>query len=545
MPKIRTYLDVVPESVKEDVSREWGERKKETMAFAKEHGIEIGVGESFNKVVTFSLSSGYYHMFSGITSIADISALDEVKGKVSELIARMAHDEARRGCVPLMASNLCDWDSGYAKSVGASRVLSDAIISACAKDRIILTGGETANLGDQMKGKGMGWMFTLLSRYDGKMPGDENAYGGMDLDLQETFGFVADRGRFGIVNCNGMPLLHVKNPSKFIITADGSGSKSIVCDNIEKRTDIYDTLASAGDDPTRDGAFPVVASIGVHAGSASGKAQMLGYMKDAARSCMLPLVGSVFDTAPDVYTYTLNGTVLSEVVDMAGLDGKGISPGLSLVILYERQRTNGITLQRRVLEEAFGKDWHGMKLDEAIGIIEGELGDGYASGKIHDQNTTLGEMVALPSTPYFRIDHRMPRSIMETVKLKINVSSGGLVGKTRRCLEPMGIGAEYSNLFEAPDLVLLVQMSSRLRKSGGRISDEVSYHTWGCGVGYVIGTSDPEGVVAHYTGNGIRAVVGGSIIAEREIRVSSKGLDSMDVGGTQVLRYRYTDRPLG
>jgi len=95
--KIRTYLDDVPENVKEQLSKMWGERKTETYAAAKKHGIKIEQGDSFNKVVTFELFPGYYHLTSGIASVKDISpAYSDIGALTSGLVDRMVEEERER-----------------------------------------------------------------------------------------------------------------------------------------------------------------------------------------------------------------------------------------------------------------------------------------------------------------------------------------------------------------------------------------------------------------------------------------------------------------
>jgi hypothetical protein len=95
--KIRTYLDDVPEDVKEQLSKAWRERKTETYAAAKKHGIKIEQGDSFNKVVTFELFPGYYHLTSGIVSVKDISpAYSDIGALTSGLVDRMIEEERER-----------------------------------------------------------------------------------------------------------------------------------------------------------------------------------------------------------------------------------------------------------------------------------------------------------------------------------------------------------------------------------------------------------------------------------------------------------------
>lgn len=316
--KTRTYLDDVPEGVKEQFSKAWGDRKKETFGAAAEHGIKIEQGDSFNKVVVFELPDGDYHFISDIVSTDDISPdHSDVGALCAGLIDEMAATERENACTPIFASNVCDWDSAYAKEVEANTYLRNSIIDACIRNRIVLTGGETANLGDQVRKTGMSWMFTLLSRYDGSSIGSfDDTHTG--FGLHNTFNCLPDNKNYEIVCKNGMPLLHVKKVARFLMTADGTGSKSIVCNKIGRDgTDIKDTLAMTCDDATRDGAFPLIASIGVHGESPKKRGQIISHMVNAGKEYRIPLVGCALHESSDVSTYTMNGVVLSEVKDTA------------------------------------------------------------------------------------------------------------------------------------------------------------------------------------------------------------------------------------
>ncbi|NIO44829.1 MAG: hypothetical protein GTN36_04750 [Candidatus Aenigmarchaeota archaeon] len=545
--KIRTYLDDVPESVKEELSRAWGERKRETYSAAEKHGIKIEEGDSFNRVVTFELEPGFYHIKSDIVSVRDISPEYSDIGILCEgVISRMVTTEKEKGCNPLFASNVCDWDSRYAKKVGANVRLRDSIIKSCIKNDIVLIGGETANLGDQVREKGMSWMFTLLSEYTNSLTNPTRQLDSeMDLALQSTFDHIADSKNYEIVYEKGMPLLHVKKKAKLLMTADGTGSKSKVCEKVNKRTDINDTLAMCCDDATREGGFPIIGSIGTHAENSRGKNQITSNMIETGKNNSIPLIGCAYHVSADVDTYIMNGVVLSEVREGTAHIGKKIEIGLPVVLLYEEQRSNGITMQRRILSETFGEEWYEVKSSEALKFLNKELQGKYSDLKLHDEERSLGELVAQPSTPYFRVDSMMPQHLLDKVKFRINVSSGGLIGKTRRLLEPVGLGANYHDVFGAPGLILLLQMSSRLEGTRGVVTDKVAYYTWGCGNGAAIGTEEPESIVDYYNSKGIRAKIGGVVIAQPEINITSKCLDSTLKSKPHIINHKYREKPLG
>jgi len=544
--KIRTYLDDVPENVKEQLSKAWGERKTETYAAAKKHGIKIEQGYSFNKVVTFELFPGYYHLTSGIVSVKDISpAYSDIGVLTSGLVDRMVEEEREKGCNPLFASNVCDWDSKYAKEVGANIRLRDSVIRSCKENNIVLTGGETANLGDQIRGKGMSWMLSLLSEYEPTLTGQKIKLDNfMDYELKKTFESIADRD-YEIVYEKGMPLIHKKKKSKLLMTADGTGSKSIVCEQAGERTDIDDTLAMCCDDATRDGAFSIAATIGIHAENSKGRKQIIDNMIKSGRKNLIPLVGCTFHQSNDVNTYIMSGVALSEVKYEPRNAGEEIKPGLPIVLLHEEQRSNGITTQRKILSETFGEDWYKIKGFEAFRNLNDKLQGKYSGLKLDGEKRTLGKLVAQHSTPFFSVDSLMPKKMLDKIKFRINVSSGGLIGKSRRFLEPFGVGANYYDVFDSPPLILLLQMASQIEGAKGIVTDKVAYYTWGCGNGAAIGTTEPEAVRDYYNSKGIRSKIGGTVIAQPEIDITSRCLDSTLDSKPHIISHKYTEEPLG
>ncbi len=219
--------------------------------------------------------------------------------------------------------------------------------------------------------------------------------------------------------------------------------------------------------------------------------------------------------------------------------------GTELVALYEEQRSNGITLQRRVFEDAFGKEWEQIPAQKALEEMRKENPEKYKSTNTNN-SSTLGGLVATPSTPYFRPYSTMPHELRDSVKLVINVSSGGIFRKTRRALEPLGLGAEYESLFDCPELITLPQMASRSKNAGkGEIPNEVAYYTRGCGNGAIIGTTNPDGIAEYFERKGIRARKAGKITSKQEISISSRCLDAKQKAGKHTIVHMYSDKPLG
>ena len=546
--KVRTYLDDVPEDEKEKISRVWGDAKQTTIIAAQERRIYTEIGDSFNRVVQFELEEGLYHMSTGMVSIHDISPDECDLGRVcSRLIDEIAAKEQKNSLTPLFASNACDWDAAYANETGAKDVFREAVIGHCLKNRIVLTGGESANLAGQLNRTGMGFMFTTLSRYEGENIENEDIQPTeMEERMAETYAHLPQNDCVEIVLIKGVPMIKVKKKTRFILTADGTGSKSRVCEYIDERTDIRCTLAGTGDDAERDGAFPLFTAIGVHSENDRGKEQILDNMKRAAADFHVPMIACAYQVSPDIHTYIMNGIMLSQVREKK--KHRSITSGTPLVVLAEFQRTNGITTPINVFRETFGQEWYAVRAADALSDLKRRLGPQYDFFQLKEPDKTLGQFVAHPSTPYFRVSSLLSEELQESILLKINISSGGLFGKTRRSLEPRGMGADYTSLFESPDHITLVQMASRLPNPKGMIPDKAAYFTWGCGNGLVIATSEPGKVARHYMKNGIRAKYAGTVNYQPRISICSSALDALmrdDHYKEYTLIHRYTEKQSG
>jgi hypothetical protein len=394
-------------------------------------------------------------------------------------------------------------------------------------------------------------MLTALSRYDNVLT---NQYldidDEMDMAMRKTFSSIIYPKNYKFASAEGITLIQIKNISRFLMNNDGTGSKSIVCRKVGMYTDIYDTLAMCGDDAAREvGAKPLFASVGIHAEDSEGKEDIIRNMVEAGCRYQIPMVGCVFHESPDVYTYIMNGSVLSEVTDFNVRAGKPKVKGVQLVILPEEQRSNGVTTQRNILTETFGKGWYDIESREAYEMLndrlEGKYSKAWQPGYWERDKRKLGKLVAKHSTPYFRADSMMPKKLLRKKLFSINISSGGVIGKSRRKLEPYGIGAEFYNLFEAPKLTFLIQMSSRLKESKGVVTDEVVYFTWGNGQGEIVATRDPMSFIQYYESKGLNARIGGILTTKPEISIVSRCLDSTLVKGPYVITHKYTQKQLG
>ena len=119
MTKTRVYDDDVPEAKKQKFSQAWATEKEKTFGAAKSHLMRLEVDDTFDRNVRFTLQRGYYTIQSDIVSMADI-AKGSPGESAAKLIVTMIGEAHSNRCVPLIALNVCDWDSDYADMVGAN-----------------------------------------------------------------------------------------------------------------------------------------------------------------------------------------------------------------------------------------------------------------------------------------------------------------------------------------------------------------------------------------------------------------------------------------
>ena len=99
-------------------------------------------------------------------------------------------------------------------------------------------------------------------------------------------------------------------------------------------------------------------------------------------------------------------------------------------------RSNGLTLVRRVMEDAHGPEWH----------------------RVRHNARTYGDLALEPSTIYSRAVVDMFGGIEGEPRARLHaaahVTGGGLPGKLGRALKPSGSGAVIDEPFDPPALML-------------------------------------------------------------------------------------------
>ena len=285
---------------------------------------------------------------------------------------------------------------------------------------------------------------------------------------------------------------------KLMLNSDGVGTKVEIAERTGiHRTVAYDLFAMLCDDAVRYGAEPIAISniLDVNKLSVDVVKDIAEGMVEAAGDAGVAVVsGEIAELGSRIcgygrYNYNWAGTVLSIIRKEMGQER--IKKGQIIVALEERGfRSNGLTLVRNILEKAYGTNWHRKKI----------------KGK------TLGEMVLMHS----RIYTPAVLDMLDLVDGIVHITGGGIPGKLGRLLSPVRLGAEISDLFTPPEIMLACQKI-------GSVDDKEAYKVWNMGQGMLVITSAPEEVISIAERHKIKARIAGELTGKRGIRLMSKG----------------------
>jgi phosphoribosylformylglycinamidine cyclo-ligase len=144
--------------------------------------------------------------------------------------------------------------------------------------------------------------------------------------------------------------------------------------------------------------------------------------------------------------------------ESALIDGSNIRPGQIVVSLASSGfRSNGFSLIRRVMEDAFGPEWH---------------------HETYSDQQTWGEVLLTPSRIYapFVTDLLTARIPLYGIA---HITGGGIAENFARVLKSSGFGADLNALFK-PHPVM-----NRIQKRGD-VSEKTAYRLWNMGNGMLL-----------------------------------------------------------
>ncbi|MBT2558903.1 hypothetical protein J7E24_13995 [Hymenobacter sp. ISL-91] len=325
------------------------------------------------------------------------------------------------------------------------------------------------------------------------------------------------------------------------IGSDGIGTKIEVAERLDRYDTLgYDLIAMVADDLIVAGFVPTNLSniIDVNTLDYTVVDELMRGLHDAAQFSQLAVTGGeIAELGNRIGGYPgarMNFNWCSTAVGVLHpslerpLSGANVRAGQAVVALHSPSfRSNGYSLARRALTQAFGEKWHLAPYGE-LGILNFELGiAGGESGNVGVTKATDAASQSSDTAEEFKIPH--PKTWGEVMlapsliyspgvatvldaglplHAAAHITGGGLADNFKRVLKN-GVGAELSNLFEPlPAMQQLADLAG--------ITPQEAYLYWNMGNGMLLVTDEAQAdaVVASLRGSGYRAQVAGRITAE-------------------------------
>jgi len=185
------------------------------------------------------------------------------------------------------------------------------------------------------------------------------------------------------------------------------------------------------------------------------------------------------------------------------VDGSAVAPGDAVVAVRSRGfRSNGFSLVRKVMTQAFGERWH-----------EAPYEDGRSWGEV----LLTPSLVVSPLVAKLQRQGIAPHGIA-------HITGGGIPDKLGRVLRARGHGVQLDELWEPLDFMQAVQ---RL----GNVPDERAYRQWNMGNAMllIVAPADVEPTLVLARELGYSARRAGSVHPEPVIRLRSKSAGGADL----------------
>ncbi len=294
---------------------------------------------------------------------------------------------------------------------------------------------------------------------------------------------------------------------KIGMSSDGIGTKI----EVAERTGIYDTLgydliAMTADDLAANGMETVNMTniLDVDLLDHEIVDTLMRGLYDAAKFAKVVITGGeiaelgnrIGGYGPNMhFNWCAAGTaILPE--GMTPIDGSDVRPGDAVISLKSRGfRSNGYSLLRRIMEDAFGEAWH----------LE-PYGD-----------TTWGKALLTPSLIYSPLIAAI-RKKGYAVNGISHITGGGLGDNFARVLKVAGFGAALTDIYEPLPVMRDIQRI-------GNVPEEQAYRLWNMGNGMLLAVKaeDAPAIVRFAAGEGYAAKVCGTVTEKPEIVIDTRG----------------------
>lgn len=283
---------------------------------------------------------------------------------------------------------------------------------------------------------------------------------------------------------------------------DGVGSKIAIAEAIGKFDTLgYDLLAMVADDAVCVGAETIAITNTIDTNKVMAK--VIGPLMDGLRrACVEQKVvvpgGEIAEMPALVNGNTWNSSAVGIVEKKKFITGKDVVPGDKIIGLRSRGfRSNGFSLVRHVLNNAFGPKWY---------------------NKAYDKKYSWGEIALTPSIIYsaalLELLGRYKEKRTCEIKALANVTGGGIPGNIVRVLGEYG--AHLDNLWSPHDPMLKLQEL-------GKVSDKEAYEVWNMGTGMIVISDEFSKIEKVMESHDIQARIIGEVTKEHCVRLVSQG----------------------
>lgn len=280
---------------------------------------------------------------------------------------------------------------------------------------------------------------------------------------------------------------------------DGVGTKIEVAQRMNKFDTLgYDLVSMVADDAVCVGAEVISVSNTIDASSLD-KNVVGELMKGLSKACCEQKIvipgGEIAELKGHINGYTWNATAIGIAEKNKFITGKKIKTGDEIIgIASPNFRSNGFTLLRAILTEAYGENWHMHKF----------------KGKY------WGDIALEPSIVYhsgiLSLIGRFGKKSSVQIKGIAHITGGGLPGNAPRMFGKKKLGILFNKLPLPPFSMLELQ---RL----GNVSDREAYSTWNMGIGMVLVADNTEKALRLLKKEGLRPSVIGKVTKEPSVKI--------------------------
>lgn len=252
-----------------------------------------------------------------------------------------------------------------------------------------------------------------------------------------------------------------------VVSDDSTGSKIDLAFEVKKFDTLgFDLTAMVADDCVCTGAesLAITNTIDVPKIDAKIIDQLMGGLANACTAQKIAVPAGEIAEVPGAVTRGVwSATVLGIVALDRLLKPETVKTGDAVIALKDTvARSNGFSLLRKILSDAFGKEWHKQEWKKG---------------------TSWGEILLTPSIVYSAAILALIGRYGEPVKVPVkgiaHITGGGIPSKLKRVLKKSGFGAELTDLW-APHAAL----TDAIRI--GNVPTEEAYRTWHMGSGMLV-----------------------------------------------------------